>query len=262
MYRYSIAMVPAPVTCGFLAVITPQVHNMPTSSPLTEANRLLDALPGKTRKSVIHGCEKVELASGDVLCERGDPYRYVYFPLNGFLSLVSLTTGHPPLEMRLIGNEGMFGSTLALGVKRVPLRVVVQGPGTALRMSAVRFSQALQDHAALLRIVQRYLYVIIEQLAQTAACNRFHEVEERLARRLLLSHDRAQANHFHLTHQYLADMLGVLRSAVTIAAGSLQQRGLIHYSRGEITVLDRKGLENSACECYASGIVDYNNLAA
>lgn len=222
---------------------------------------MLDGLPGKTRKAVLHLCERVELESGAVLCERGDPYRHVYFPLSGFLSLVSLTTGHPPLEMRLIGNEGMFGSTLALGVQRVPLRVVVQGHGTALRMTAAHFSQALRDHAALLRIVQRYLYVVLVQLAQSAACNRFHEVEERLARRLLLSHDRAHANHFHMTHQYLADMLGVLRSAVTIAAGALQQRGLIHYSRGEITILDRKGLENTACECYANGITDYSILA-
>jgi CRP-like cAMP-binding protein len=233
---------------------------MPKSSSLPEENRLLDALPGKTRKAVLRSCERVELESGAVLCERGEPYRHVYFPLRGFLSLVSLTTGHPPLEMRLIGNEGMFGSTLALGVKRVPLRVVVQGAGTALRMSAAEFCQALQDHATLLRIIHQYLYVLLEQLAQTAACYRFHEVEERLARRLLLSHDRAHANHFHLTHQYLADMLGVLRSAVTIAAGSLQQRGLIHYSRGEITILDRKGLEKAACECYASGIADYENL--
>ena len=137
--------------------------------------------------------------------------------------------------------------------KRVPLRVVVQGPGAALRMGAAQFCQALQDHATLLRIVQRYVYVILEQLAQSAACNRFHEVEARLARRLLLSHDRAHANHFYLTHQCLADMLGVLRSAVTIAAGALQQRGLIHYSRGDITILDRRVSKKCACECYASG---------
>lgn len=251
----------AHVTWQFLTVNAPKVHSMPKSPTMPEANRLLDALPGRTRKAVMQSCEKFELVAGEVLCERGDAYRHVYFPLNGFLSLVALTTGHPPLEMRLIGNEGMFGSTLVLGVKRVPLRVVVQGSGTALRMSAAQFSHALLDHAALSRIVQRYLYVILEQLTQSAACNRFHEVEERLARRLLLSHDRAHANHFHLTHQYLAEMLGVLRSAVTIAAGALQQRGLIHYSRGEITILDRKGLENSACECYASGVDDYNNLA-
>lgn len=233
---------------------------MSKSPPLPESNRLLDALPCKTRKAILQSCESFDLEAGEVLCERGDPYRYVYFPISGFLSLVALTTGHPPLEMRLIGNEGMFGSTLALGVERVPLRVVVQGPGTALRMDSHLFSQALHDHAALVRIVQHYVYGILEQLAQIATCNRFHEVEARLARRLLLSHDRAHSNTFHLTHQYLADMLGVLRSAVTIAAGAMQQRGLIHYSRGEITVLDRDGLENSACECYANGIADYNNL--
>lgn len=234
---------------------------MPRNFPLPGTNRLLDSLPGKTRKAILQICEKVELLSGEVLCERGEPIRHVYFPLSGFLSLVSPTTGHPPLEMRLVTSDGMFGGTLALGVKRAPLRVVVQGTGTALIMSAAQFCRALQDHAALLQIVQRYLYVIFEQLAQTAACNRFHEVEERLARRLLLSHDCAHANQVHLTHQYLAEMLGVLRSAVTIAAGAMQQRGLIHYIRGEITILDREGLENCACECYASGVRDYSRLA-
>lgn len=233
-----------------------------TSSPqLLESNQLIEALPDKIRRAFLEDCETVELEAGATLCERGEPFRHVYFPLSSLLSLVSLITGHPPLEMRLIGNEGMFGSTLTLGVERVPLRVVVQGAGSAFRMSADQFCEALRNYATLSRIVQRYLYVIIQQLAQSAACNRFHEVEARLARRLLLSHDRARSNHFHLTHQYLADMLGVLRSAVTISAGSLQQRGLIRYSRGEITVLDRSGLESSACECYASGIADYTNLA-
>lgn len=234
---------------------------MTMSPQLPVSNQLIEALPGRIRRAFVQDCETVELETGETLCERGEPFRHVYFPLSGLLSLVSETSGHPPLEMRLIGNEGMVGSTLTLGVKRVPLRVVVQGAGTTLRMSADPFCQALREHAALLRIVQRYLYVIFQQLAQSAGCNRFHEVEARLARRLLLSHDRAHSNHFHLTHQYLADMLGVLRSAVTIAAGALQQRGLIRYSRGEITILDRISLENSACECYASGNADYMSLA-
>lgn len=233
---------------------------MPDSEPLPMINRLLAGLPGKSRDAVLRNTECIDLLMGDILCERGERCDNVYFPLSGLLSLVWLITGHAALETRLIGNEGMFGSTLALGVQRAPQRVVVQGSGTALRMSTEQFLQNLRDHDALSRIVKRYMYVVSEQLAQTAACNRFHEVESRLARRLLMSHDHARFNRFHLTHQNLAEMLGVLRSAVSIAAGTLQQRGLIHYSRGEITVLNRGGLEACSCECYARGILDYKNL--
>jgi CRP-like cAMP-binding protein len=235
---------------------------MPISSPLRVVNQLLAGLPGKTRKAILHSCDIIDLVEGNILCERGETCRYVYFPLGGFLSLVSMIGGHPPLEIRLIGNEGMFGGLIALGVHRAPQRVVVQGPGTALRMDTDQFCQALQDHAAFSRIIKLYLYVVFEQIALSAACNRFHEVEARLARRLLMSHDRAHSDHFHLTHQNLADILGVLRSAVTIAAGALQQRGLIHYSRGEIHILDRTGLKSSACECYATGIADYSRLSS
>ena len=233
---------------------------MADSEPLPMINRLLADLPGKSRDAILQNTECIDLLMGDILCERGERCDNVYFPLSGLLSLVWLITGHAALETRLIGNEGMFGSTLALGVQRAPQRVVVQGSGTALRMSTEQFLQNLREHAELSRIVNRYMYVVSEQLAQTAACNRFHEVESRLARRLLMSHDHARFDHFRLTHQNLAEMLGVLRSAVSIAASTLQQRGLIHYSRGEITVLDRAGLEESACECYARGIADYNNL--
>lgn len=225
---------------------------MPSTQRLTAAgNQLLAGLPGKTRLALLDGCETVDLATGEILCEPGERYRHVHFPLAGCLSAVAFVTGHPPLAISLIGNEGMDGAMLALGVQRVPQRVVIQAPGTALRLSAEQFSKAVLDHASLSRTVYRYLSIVFEQLIQTAACNRFHDVEARLAYRLLMIHDRAQSDHFHLTHQFLADMLGVLRSAVTIAAGALQQRGLIHYSRGDISILDRKGLEDRSCECYA-----------
>jgi CRP-like cAMP-binding protein len=170
--------------------------------------------------------------------------------------------GHPPLEMGLIGNEGMLGATLVLGVNAAPLHAVVQGSGTALRMTAPHLRLALRDGPALLRMLNRYLYVLMAQLSQTAACTHFHEVDARLARWLLMTHDRAHADHFHLTHQFLADMIGVQRSAVTIAAGMLQQQKLIHYTRGEITVLDRPGLEAVSCECYDAVIEDYSRLFA
>jgi len=233
---------------------------MPVPEQSVLVNRLLAGLPAATLKAILTHCETIDLQMNTTRCERGELYAHVYFPLSGFLSLATLITGHPPLEMRLIGNEGMLGGTLALGVPRAPQRVMVQGAGTALRMTTCAFSTALADHACLSRMINRYLYVVFEQLAQTAACNRFHDVESRLARRLLMSDDRARNAQIHLTHQNLADFLGVLRSAVTIAAGNLHKRGLIYYSRGEITVLDRAGLEANACECYANGIAQYEKL--
>lgn len=233
---------------------------MSLANPPPVVNRLIAGLPNKSREQFLHRCETVYLEFGSTLCERGQAFRHVYFPLTGFISLVTVISDHPPLEMGLIGNEGMLGSMLALGVNRVPLRGVVQGSGTALRMSAALFRQELRNNPSWLRLLHRYLYVLFAQLAQTAACNRFHEVDARLARWLLMSHDRAHSGNFHLTHQFLADMLGVQRSAVTIAAGALQQRGLIHYSRGDIQVLSRQGLEETACECYAVVIDTYNQL--
>ncbi|MEF9671842.1 helix-turn-helix domain-containing protein [Pseudomonas sp. PCH446] len=131
------------------------------------------------------------------------------------------------------------------------MRSVVQGAGNALRMSGLSLQLVLRDSPSLSNCLNQYLYVQLMQLAQTAACTHFHEIEPRLARWLLMTHDRAHANHFHLTHACLANRLGVRRSGVTLAAGALQQRGLIRYTRGEITILDRKGLEAASCECYS-----------
>ena len=220
-------------------------------------NRLLEGLPRKERDRILGRCETVGLEFGTVLCEAGTPYRHVYFPVTGFISTVATLDHHQPLEIRLIGDEGMLGATLALGVDTVPLRAVVQGSGTAWRMAATTFQRSLRESPALLRVLRRYLYVLLAQLTQSNGCNRFHEVEPRLARWLLMTHDRAHSDHFHLTHDFLADMLGVRRSGITIAAGALQKRELIRYVRGEIQVLDRKGLEARSCECYAAGIADY-----
>lgn len=182
------------------------------------------------------------------------------FPLSGVISLAATIHGHEPLEVGMIGNEGVLGATLALGIGAAPLRGVVQGPGTALRMTASQLRRGLHDGPGLLRTLNRYLYVFVTQLSQTAACTQFHDVETRLVRWLLMTHDRAHADHFHLTHQFLADMLGVRRSAVTIAAGALQKRGLIHYRRGEITVLSRSGLEAASCECYKAVARQHSRL--
>lgn len=223
-------------------------------------NQLLASLPHKESTRILECCESVDLVFGTILCEPEQTLRHLYFPLTGFISLVTTLRDQQPLEMGLVGNEGMLGATLVLGVNSVPMRAVVQGTGTALRINAADFRRELQECPELLRILNRYLYVLMAQLSQTAACTHFHEIEPRLARWLLMTHDCAHADHFYLTHEYLADMLGVRRSGVTVAAGALQLRGLIHYTRGEISILDRKGLEAASCECYEAAIDDYAQL--
>jgi CRP-like cAMP-binding protein len=233
---------------------------MPVAPPLHISNLLLDSLPRKEHDRVMAHCEPVELRFGKVLCEPDRPFPYLYFPLSGFISLITTLGSHRPLELALIGNEGMLGATQVLGVNAAPSRAVVQGSGSALRISPPQLRQALRECPRLLCTLNRYLYVVMVQLAQSVACGRFHEVEPRLARWLLMSHDRAHCDHLQLTHEDLADMLGVRRSGVTIAAGALQLRKLIHYSRGRITILDRQGLEAAACECYAALNEDYTRV--
>jgi CRP-like cAMP-binding protein len=214
------------------------------------SNQLIERLPRKERNRILKHCEPAKLVFGTSLCEPNQPFQHVYFPLSGFISLLITIDGHQPLETALIGNEGMLGATLALGVNTTPERAVVQGAGTALRMTVEQCQMELRGSANLLRIFNRYLYVQIAQLSQTGACTHFHKIGPRLVRWLLMTHDRAHADHFYLTHEYLADMLGVRRSSITIAAGALQRKKLISYSRGEIIILDRKGLEAASCECY------------
>jgi len=219
-----------------------------------DVNRLLDELPRKERHRAMQQCEPVDLVMGAVLCEPDEPLRHVYFPLTGVISLVTKVGGHKPLELGLIGSEGMLGVTVVLGVARAPQRAVVQGAGTALRMSQPQLALELSKNPHLTCLLNRYLYGWVVQLSQNAACNSFHEVEARLARWLLMTHDRVRTDHFHLTHEFLADMLGVRRSAVTIAAGELRRRRLIQYARGAIRIVDRAGLESFSCECYGAVI--------
>jgi CRP-like cAMP-binding protein len=216
-------------------------------------NSLLAAVPRKAYLGMLAGLEPVTLTYGDVLYEPGDTIRHVYFPGSSVVSLLTLADGHLALEVGLIGREGMVGVPLVLGHNDSSVRALVQGTGTALRMTSALFRKEFQRHLPLQKTLYRYIHSLMAQISQTAACNRFHVVEARLARWLLMTHDRVQSDQFHMTQEFLGHMLGVRRVGVTRAAQALQMKKLISYNRGNITVLDRAGLEAAACHCY--GIV-------
>jgi CRP-like cAMP-binding protein len=223
-------------------------------------NHLIERLPRKERLRLQALCVPVDLALGTVLCEPGGAARHVYFPVDAFISLVAPLDGKPALEVGMIGREGMLGAHLVLGVATVPLHALVQGPGTAWRIGATAFRRELEMNVPLQRLLKRYLYVLMNQLAGSASCLRFHSIGPRLARWMLMSQDRAHAKHFHVTHEFLAYMLGVRRVGITAAASALQRSGLIEYQRGEVDILDRAGLEAAACACYADDQQAYAQL--
>lgn len=226
----------------------------------TVENKLIERLPRKERLRLLALCEPVQLVLTKVLCEPGKPTRHVYFPTESFISLVALIDGTPALEVGMVGREGMLGAHLALGVATAPLHALVQGAGAAWRIATPAFRTELARSAPLQRGLNRYLYVLMSQLAASAACLRFHQIGPRLARWLLMTQDRAHADQFHVTHEFLSYMLGVRRVGITAAAGALQRSGLIEYRRGKLAVLDRPGLEAAACGCYAVDRKAYTEL--
>lgn len=218
--------------------------------PDTE-NHLIERLPPRARQRLLALCEDVQLTLSEVLGEAQAPSRHVYFPVDGFISLVSRVDDHPGMELGMVGREGMVGAHLVLGLAPSPLRAQVQGAGLARRIAAPAFRRELAASPTLKRHLDGYLQVVMAQTMVSAGCLRFHLIGPRLARWLLMSQDRAHRNDFLVTHEFLGYMLGVRRVGVTQAARSLQQQGLIDYHRGQLVVEDRSGLEAAACSCYA-----------
>ena len=224
---------------------------MPTTKRAARAgNRLLAALPKKEYQRLLPELEQVPLAFGDILYEPGDAITHVYFPDNGIISLLSKVESQKVLEVGIVGNEGVAGLPVVLGVSVSLNRGLVQSAGTAMRMKGAVLRGEFQRDGALQRVLHRYLHSLLTQISQSAVCNRFHAVDARLARWLLMTHDRVGSDEFRLTQEFLSNMLGVRREAVSKAAGALQKREFVNYSRGHITILDRAGLEATACQCY------------
>ncbi|HEY6455382.1 MAG TPA: Crp/Fnr family transcriptional regulator [Steroidobacteraceae bacterium] len=232
----------------------------PDSAQFAAGNQLLAGLPQPLRDRLLGRLETVELRLEQVLASPGQRMRHVFFPTRSFISLIVPLDGHAGLEVDLVGDEGMVGIAAILGIAVAPMHALVQGAGEALRMETAEFITEIKRSPPLQQLLNRYLYVTLTHLAHSGACTRFHLVEARLARWLLMTRDRAHADNFTITHVFLSHMLGVRRAGITRAAGSLRQRNLIDYNRGVLTIIDVVGLEEAACSCYATHRKDYARM--
>ncbi len=217
-------------------------------SPLQ--NHLLAVLPAAESGRVLPHLELVSMPLGRALYESGDRLEHVYFPTTAIVSLLYVMENGASAEIAVVGNEGIVGIALFMGGETMPNRAVVQSAGHAFRLKGSLLKQEFNRAGALQHLLLRYTLAMLTQMAQTAVCNRHHSVDQQLCRWLLLSLDRLPSEKLTMTQELIANMLGVRREGVTAAAGKLQSAGLIHYSRGRITVLDRPGLEARVCECY------------
>ncbi len=213
-------------------------------------NGLLSALPSNEYERLSPHLELVRLPPGKILYNAGDAVRHAYFPKGGMLSLLSLTEDGRTIEVGMIGNEGMTGIPIILRSSAAPYQVMVQLAGNALRIRGDALREEFNRGGKLQDVLLRYTHSLLIQVAQSAACNRFHTVEERLCRWLLVSRDHVQTDTIQLTHEFLSHMLGVPRTSITMIAVGLHKEGLIRYSRGRLTILNRRGLEAASCECY------------
>jgi len=221
---------------------------------------LLSVLPPGVQRKLLGSQEPIRLERWTALVEHGESVEYVYFPIDSVVSILTAPfDDNAALEVALVGNEGMVGAWLLLGVDTAPVRALVQGSGLAWRVDANAFRREIVVNRRMRESFSRYVYVQLVQLAQTIACTRFHVVEARLARSLLMTRDRAHSRRFHVTQAFLAHVLGVRRAGVTRAASSLRRSRLIRYSRGDVEIMDERGLERAACGCYA---VDKRTYAA
>jgi CRP-like cAMP-binding protein len=222
---------------------------MNTSDP--RSNQILEALPANERARLFPHLQPVELSLGMSLYESGDAQRHIYFPTDSIVSLLYVLADGASAEIAVVGNEGVIGVSLFMGGETTPSRAIVQSAGSAYRLTGRRLKEEFNRHGQMLHMLLRYTQALITQMAQTAVCNRHHSLDQQLCRWLLLSLDRLSGNHLEMTQELIANMLGVRREGVTTAAGKLQRLGVIRYSRGRITVLDRPQLETLSCECYA-----------
>lgn len=244
--------------CRFATGLRTSPNVVPTpKSPDSTDNRLLASLPAPDRRRMCGREGLVELSADDTLASAGALIQYVYFPLDSFISLIAPVGGRAQFEVGLIGNEGMLGASLLLGPNIAPLRAVVHGAGLAWRVEAATFVRELDRCSALRHGVNRYLFVLVRQLAQTSACARFHLIDARLARWLLMARDRSRSSKLRVTHEILAQVLGVRRVGVTVAASKMRTSKLVRYTRGSLEILDAHRLEAIACECYSHEKASY-----
>lgn len=227
-----------------------------TSQP---ANRLLAALPAKEYTRLLPQLEDISLAYAETIYEPGDIIRHVYFPNSGIVSLLMSVAESGILEVGVVGNEGMVGLPVFLGVETSSNQVIVQGDGTALRIKTEDFLKECGRGGSLPKLLKRYTHALLMQVSQTVVCTRFHLIEARLICLLLMMHDRMKADKFRITQELLSKLMGVRREAVNKSATYLQQNGLISYSRGNVSILNRAGLEAAACRCYSIVKEEYKN---
>ncbi|MGA2891225.1 MAG: Crp/Fnr family transcriptional regulator [Xanthobacteraceae bacterium] len=224
------------------------------------ANRLLGLLPPRDYARLLPHLQRIPLGYRQSLYRANSAIQFVYFIETGVGSLVNTMANGRAAEVGTIGNEGLVGLPIVFGDDRAPTSVYVQVPGAGLKMKAALFKREMARSASMRSVMLRYAHAFFNQVAQSAACNHFHSIDQRCCRWLLMTHDRMQSDEFLLTQEFLAMMLGVQRTGVTVAASALQRAGLIRYSRGNVTIIDRRALLRRSCECYGTSKKEFDRL--